>query len=133
MLLNSTDSQFHGYIKDEYTTLPETTDRILATAVTANWSYRAGDIDFAAAYAATRTALVDAFAHTPSLALQQTLYAMGRRVIDTVAEVDQVRLSLPNKHHFAVDLEPFGLDNPGTVFIAADRPYGLIEGTVNRR
>ena len=44
----------------------------------------------------------------------------------------EVRLSLPNRHHFLVDLAPFGLDNPGEVFVAADRPYGLIEGTVLR-
>jgi urate oxidase len=42
----------------------------------------------------------------------------------------EVRLALPNKHHFEVDISPFGLDNSGEVIYAADRPYGLIEGTV---
>ncbi len=139
LLLNSTDSEFSGFVDDDYTTLPPTTDRILATAVDATWRYATHDdgaasgLDFEKAYAAARTALVEAFADTYSLSLQQTLYAMGSRVLDKVAEVTEVSLSLPNKHHFLVDLTPFQRDNPGEVFIAADRPYGLIEGTVIRR
>ncbi|MGH8878051.1 MAG: factor-independent urate hydroxylase [Stackebrandtia sp.] len=132
LLLNSTDSEFTGYIVDEYTTLPEATDRILATAVDATWTYAGTDIDFARAHATARSALIEGFADTYSLSLQQTLYAMGERVLDAVTEVTQVSLSLPNKHHFLYNLEPFGLDNPGLVFNAADRPYGLIEGTVKR-
>jgi urate oxidase len=55
---------------------------------------------------------------------------MGARVVSTCPGVDEVRLRLPNRHHLLVDLEPFGLDNPGEVFHVDDRPYGLIEGTV---
>jgi urate oxidase len=117
---------------DEYTTLEPTDDRILATAVTASWRYAAGTVDHDKAYAAARNALVAAFAGTYSYALQQTLYAMGRRLLDDVPEAVEVSLSLPNKHHFLVDLAPFHRDNPGLVFHAADRPYGLIEGTVTR-
>jgi urate oxidase len=76
--------------------------------------------------------LLEAFADTHSLSLQQTLYAMGERVLKHGDELVEVRLALPNKHHFLVDLSPFQLDNPGEVFHAADRPYGLIEGTVLR-
>lgn len=79
-----------------------------------------------------RASLLEAFASTYSLSLQQTLYAMGARVLDECAEVCEVRLGLPNKHHFAVDLSPFGMANPNETFYAADRPYGLIEGGVLR-
>ncbi|WP_018655449.1 factor-independent urate hydroxylase [Actinomadura flavalba] len=130
VVLNSTDSEFHGYIQDEYTTLPPTNDRILATEVTARWRHRGTGADFAASFASARACLLEAFAGTYSLSLQQTLYAMGRRVLETRPELCEVRLAMPNKHHFDVDLTPFGLDNPGLVFHAADRPYGLIEGTV---
>ena len=34
--------------------------------------------------------------------------------------------------HVLVDLSPFGVDNDGEVFIATDRPYGLIEARVQR-
>jgi urate oxidase len=83
-------------------------------------------------HAEARRQLIEAFAETHSLSLQQTLYAMGRRVLDHRPEIAEVRLVLPNKHHFTVDLAPFGLKNPGTVLLATDRPYGVIEGTVIR-
>jgi urate oxidase len=84
------------------------------------------------AFSGARTALVEAFAASYSLALQQTLFEMGGALLDAVPSAAEVRLSLPNRHHFAVDLSPFGLENPNEVFFAADRPYGLIEGTVRR-
>jgi urate oxidase len=132
VVLKSTGSEFHGYHRDRYTTLPETTDRVLATAVTARWRHQRRDVDWAASFTAARDALLRAFATTHSLALQQTLYKMGEAVLTGQEEIAEIRLSLPNKHHFAVDLAPFGLDNPNEVFFAADRPYGLIEGTVRR-
>jgi len=138
VVLNSTASEFHGYVEDEYTTLPETRDRVLATAVLAQWRHTETDnaeilsADFDGEYDAARAAMLEAFASTYSLSLQQSLYAMGTRVLDECAGVCEVRLALPNKHHFTVDLSPFGMDNPNETFYAADRPYGLIEGTVLR-
>lgn len=132
VVLKSTGSEFHGFPRDRYTTLPETTDRILATAVTARWRYQHLDVDWAKSFTEVRRILMQAFAATHSLALQQTLYAMGEQVLQERSEVAEVRLSLPNKHHFLVDLGAFELDNDNEVFFAADRPYGLIEGTVLR-
>ena len=132
VVLKSTGSEFWGFPRDRYTTLPETKDRILATNVTARWRHTGAEGDWAESYAETRRVLLETFALKHSLALQQTLYAMGEAVLTARPEVSEVRLSLPNKHHFLVDLAPFGLDNPGEVFYAADRPYGLIEGTVSR-
>jgi urate oxidase len=132
VVLNSTDSEFWGYIDDAYTTLPETTDRVLATEVTAQWRHTSGEGAWEESYPAARRHLLEAFAETYSLSLQQTLYAMGERLLEGRPEVCEVRLALPNKHHFIVDLTPFGLENPGEVYYAADRPYGLIEGAVLR-
>ncbi|MER6911920.1 factor-independent urate hydroxylase [Streptomyces sp. NPDC000594] len=137
-VLNSTHSEFHGYIKDRYTTLKEAYDRILATDVSARWRYRwdADDDgpapDWDTAWDRARTHLLRAFAETYSRSLQQTLYGMGTRVIEGDDLIDEIRLSLPNNHHFLVDLEPFGLSNDHEVYLAADRPYGLIEATVLR-
>jgi urate oxidase len=136
-VMNSTDSEFWGYAKDKYTTLQETQDRILATDVNARWRFNWTDDsdevpDWERSYVLVRGHLLTAFAETYSLSLQQTLYAMGTRVIDSIREIDEIRLSLPNKHHFLVDLAPFDLKNDNEVYIAADRPYGLIEGTVLR-
>ncbi|MED7951980.1 factor-independent urate hydroxylase [Streptomyces sp. BE303] len=138
VVLNSTNSEFWGYIKDRYTTLREAYDRILATQVTARWKYGYTGRDDEAqpnwnrSYTHVRRHLLEAFAETYSYSLQQTLHAMGTRVLNNRAEVDEVRLELPNKHHFLVDLEPFGLKNENEVYYAADRMYGLIEGTVHR-
>ena len=132
VLLKSSGSEFRGFLQDPYTTLEPTEDRILATAVTAHWRNAQRDTDWDLCFAGARAALVEAFAVTHSRSLQQTLYAMGEAVLAARPEVSEVRLTLPNKHHFLVDLGPFGLDNPGAVFFAADRPYGLIEGAVQR-
>ncbi len=132
IVLKSTGSEFHGFLEDPYTTLAPTDDRILATAVAAGWRMAAAEADWAECFRGARAALAEAFAVTHSLSLQQTLHAMGQAVLAARPEVCEVRLALPNKHHFLVDLAPFGLDNPGEVFYAADRPYGLIEGTVSR-
>jgi urate oxidase len=132
VLLNTTDSEFAGFATDEYTTLAETHDRILATEVQASWRFRdaVADVDWATAFQHARQALVDGFVDTYSYSLQQTLYAMGSAVLNAVPQICEVRLALPNKHHFLVDLAPFGLPNDNEVYFAADRPYGLIEGHV---
>jgi urate oxidase len=135
VVLKSTGSEFKGFLVDDYTTLPEADDRILATSLTATWRYADGveaQVDWNATYDAVRTLLLSTFATTYSRALQETLYAMGRAVLEAHGEIAEISFAAPNKHHFLVDLEPFGLDNPGEVFIAADRPYGLIEATVVR-
>lgn len=131
VVLNTTGSEFVGFAVDEYTTLQPAADRILATAVDARWRYcEPGDWDDL--WTRARDCLLAAFAETYSRSLQQTLFAMGAQVIAEVPQVAEVRLRLPNRHHFLADLAPFGRDNPGTVYWAADRPYGLIEGTVLR-
>ena len=132
VVLKSTGSEFKGYLKDRYTTLPEADDRILATSLVARWRYEGIDVDWNAAYADVLGRMLDTFATTYSRALQETLYLMGKRVIESRNDVAEVRFSAPNKHHFLVDLSPFGLPNDNEVYYAADRPYGLIEGIVTR-
>lgn len=132
VLLKSTGSEFFGFLKDEYTTLEETHDRVMATSLTAHWRFSSTDVDWDAAYALVKAAVIREFATLQSLALQQTLWKIGTAILESVPEVAEVKMSAPNKHHFAVNLEPFGLTNPGEVFIAADRPYGLIQATVMR-
>ena len=133
-LLKSTGSQFKGFLTDAYTTLPETDDRVMATSLVATWRYGAGALadgfDFDAAHAAVRAALVEQFATLHSLALQQTLWHMGKTALERVPEAVEIRLLAPNKHHFAYDLARFGTENHGEVFHADDRPYGLIQAVV---
>ncbi|WP_350279656.1 factor-independent urate hydroxylase [Kribbella sp. HUAS MG21] len=132
VVLKSTGSEFHGFLKDKYTTLQETNDRILATSLVARWRYDHTEVDWDKSYDGIKRLLLAQFANIHSLALQQTLYGMGSAVLEQHPEVAEIKFSAPNKHHFLVDLSPFGVENPGEVFIAADRPYGLIEATVTR-
>ena len=132
VVLKSTGSEFAGFYKDRYTTLAETTDRILATSLTARWRYGDAGVSWDEAFWRVREILLERFALLHSRALQQTLYEMGAAVLAERDDIVEVRLSAPNKHHFLADLAPFGLDNPGEVFHAADRPYGLIQCAVRR-
>ncbi len=133
VVLKSTGSEFRGFLRDRYTTLAEADDRILATSLTATWRYAdGGGVDWNQTYDDVRALLLATFATTYSRALQETLYAMGRAVLEAHDEIEEISFAAPNRHHHLVDLAPFGLDNPGEVFIAADRPYGLIEATVTR-
>jgi urate oxidase len=132
VLLKSTGSQFRGFLVDGYTTLAETDDRVLATSLVARWRYASTAEAWDELYADVLQRLVERFAQVNSRALQQTLWEMGKAVLEAHPQIVEIRLSAPNKHHFLVDLAPFGLDNPGEVFHAADRPYGLIEATVTR-
>ncbi|NEA30274.1 factor-independent urate hydroxylase [Streptomyces sp. SID13031] len=131
-VLKSTGSEFHGFLKDKYTTLKETDDRILATSLVARWRYDHTEVDWDKSYDQIKGLLLEQFARIHSLALQQTLYGMGEAVLQQHPEVAEIKFSAPNKHHFLVDLSPFDVENPGEVFIAADRPYGLIEASVVR-
>ena len=132
VLLKSTGSEFHDFLVDGYTTLAPTDDRVLATSLTARWRWSVPPSDYDPAYDELRGLLVSGFGSLHSLALQQTLWEMGRRVLEARDDVAEIRLSAPTKHHYLVDLSPFGLDNPGEVFNAGDRPYGLIEVVVER-
>ncbi len=135
-VLKSTGSEFKGFLVDKYTTLQETDDRVMATSMTARWRYEGTsatrETDWDKNYEDIKAIMLSAYATTYSRALQETLYAMGGAVLDAHPEVAEVRFSAPNKHHFLYDLTPFDLENNGEVFIAADRPYGLIEASVSR-
>ncbi len=132
VLLKSTDSEFFDFYQDKYTTLAPTHDRVMATAVTGQWWHTEDIADWQSAFDSALTAMTDTFAGHHSFALQQTMFAMGKEMIAAQPTIGEVRFSLPNKHHFVVDLSHFGLENNNEVFHAADRPYGLIEGTIHR-
>jgi urate oxidase len=131
-ILKSAKSGFSGFRRDRFTTLRETEDRILATAVTAWWVYGGTEVSYGPVREAVRRTLLETFAEHESASVQHTLHAMGEAVLEQHAEVDEIRLTLPNKHHLPVDLSPFGLENRNEIFVATEEPYGLIEATLRR-
>jgi len=132
VILKSSHSAFAGFPRDEYTTLPETHDRIFATSLTATWRYRDLDVSFDTAWRAVHKALLESFAEHHSASVQHTLHAMGQAVIESVDDVTSIHLVMPNKHHLPVDLARLGLENRNEIFVPTDEPHGLIEGTVTR-
>ena len=132
MLLKTTNSAFVGYPKDEFTVLPETTDRILATECEAKWEYTSIELDFEALHHQIRQLLLRTFAGHQSLSVQHTLYAIGEKILQENDEVKEISLIMPNKHHIPFNLEPFGQENTNEIFVATDAPFGYITGTVTR-
>jgi urate oxidase len=131
-ILKSSHSAFAGFPRDEFTTLAETRDRLLATSLAATWSYVEPDIDFGPAWTAVRRTLLEAFAEHNSESVQHTLHAMGQAVLDSIPGVAAIRLVMPNRHHLPIDLSRFALENRNEIFVATEEPYGLIEATVTR-
>ena len=134
VVLKSTGSRFKDFLVDEYTTLQPTDDRVMATSLTARWRLTApaDDTDWNGMYAGVKAAMLERFALLDSLALQQTLWHMGRAALEAYPAIAEIRLGAPNRHHFIVDLSRFDEENENEVFHADDRPYGLIQATALR-
>ncbi len=131
-VIKTTGSGFAGFLKDQYTTLAETSDRIFSTRVDATWVYAASSSDFSDAGDRARQILLETFATHDSKSVQQTMYAMGEALLAGLPEISSVSLSMPNKHRILVNLEQFGLGNANEIFIATSEPFGLIKATVTR-
>ena len=135
IVMKTTKSAFAAFDRDRYTTLPEVDDRLMATKIRATWGYRAGGdgFDFDVAWKRATVALMDSFAEHFSPSVQASIWIMGTAMMDAEPSIEWVRMVLPNLHHWKVDLAPFGLDNPGEVFVSTTEPHGLIDATVHRR
>lgn len=133
-ILKTSKSAFAGYLKDEFTTLPETQDRLLGTVLDGDWTFAPGtnDLDFNHMHCAIRAMLLDVFAQHQSLSVQHTLYAMAEQVLKAFDPIEEIHLTMPNKHCLLFDLARFGLENPNQVFVPTDEPSGLIEARVSR-
>jgi urate oxidase len=133
VILKTAGSEFVGFIKDRLTTLPEATDRLFGTAVRAQWAYRSPAVPFAELRARIRAILLDVFSEHYSKSVQHTLYAMGEAALEKVPEIEDIELTMPNKHCLLVDLSRFGQDNPNEIFVPIDEPHGTIEARLRRQ
>jgi urate oxidase len=132
-VIKTTGSGFSGFLKDEYTTLQDTTDRIFATSVDVTWDFLpAASPHYNAVFETACRVIPETFAGHESLSVQQTIYAMGEALLNRVPEMATVSFTLPNQHRIPVDLSPFHLSNQNEIFVATSEPFGLIKGTVAR-
>ena len=131
-VLKTTQSGWSGFAEGGYRTLPDTDDRILATSVTATWTYAPGGVDYAKVWAGVHEQIATTFTDHYSPSVQNTIYRMGTAVLQRFAEIDRISFELPNRHHIFYDLSPFGLANEKEIFWVTVEPYGLITATVER-
>jgi urate oxidase len=131
IVMKTAKSAFEGFPRDRWTTLPETADRLMATALRATWRYSRPYVAFGRLWQEVRRILLETFADHDSRSVQHTLYAMGEAVLETV-DVEEIHLAMPNRHHLPVDLGKLGLENRNEIFVATTEPYGLIEATLRR-
>jgi urate oxidase len=132
-VVKTTASEFWGFIRDEYTTLPDVRDRIFGTTIASTWVFDIADHDFTLCYEKIRCAIIEVFATHYSLSVQQTLYEAGQRALDCCASVQSINLTMPNQHRIPFNLEPFKLENNNQIFVTMDEPYGLISATISRK
>jgi len=130
--MKSTASGWVNYVMDDYTTLPETRDRIAATAMDASWLWSRPPEDFPTANAKLLATMLEVFATTYSEGVQDSLYRMGEAGLAAVPELAEISMACPNKHFLPINLAPFGMSSDNTVFTATDEPHGQIECTVGR-
>jgi urate oxidase len=130
--MKSTQSGWANYLKDRYTTIPETTDRMCATSMVASWNWSAKPASYPATNKKILDTLLEVFSTTYSSSVQDSLYRMGEAVLATVAEISEISMACPNIHFIPMNLSAFGLDNNNQVFLPTDEPHGQIECTVGR-
>ena len=133
VIMKTSGSAFEGYIQDSLTTLPPAKDRLLGTALRANWNYTRADVAFSSLRKKVREILLTKFAGHQSKSVQHTLYAMGKDVLEEIAEIEEIELAMPNKHCLLVDLSRFGQDNPNEIFVPVDEPHGNIQARLRRQ
>jgi urate oxidase len=132
LILKSAQSGFEGYPKCEFTTLPETNDRIFATAVTAGWKWAKEPKSYTEANRRIMGAMTGPFLEKFSPSVQTTMYQMGEEALKSCPEISEVSLQMPNKHYLLFNLKPFGMENPNVIFTATDEPHGQIEAVIRR-
>ena len=132
LVLKTTNSGFENFVRDEFTTLPETRDRIFATKLKATWTYKKKPESYSKANGKILEAMLKVFAKNYSPSVQATLFQMGEAALKVAPEISKIHIAMPNKHCLLINLKPFGLENKNELFVPTDEPHGQIEGTIAR-
>ena len=132
IILKTAHSAFHGFKRDKLTTLPDSHDRLLGTEASIEWPYTRTDLDFTATRFRIFDTLLSTFANHESLSVQHTLYAMAEAALAIAPQIDEITLTMPNRHNIPVDLSRFNQDNPNTIFVPTDEPHGYIHARITR-
>jgi len=130
--MKSTQSGWENYVKDRFTTIPPTADRMCATSMVASWKWSGKPLNYPAANSKILDTVLEVFSMTYSKSVQDSLYRMGEAALAAVPEISEISMACPNMHFIPINLSAFGLDNNNDVFLPTDEPHGQIECTVGR-
>ncbi|XEC95470.1 factor-independent urate hydroxylase [Paenibacillus tarimensis] len=128
-LIKVKGSGFAGFIRDEYTTLPETADRPLFIYLDIHWTYeRAEDAFVTASGCYVPAEQVRDIAHTVfheinSPSIQHLIYHIGRRILQRFPQLASVRFESNNRTWETVVEEIPG--SAGRVYTEPRPPYGF--------
>jgi urate oxidase len=129
--MKSTQSGWENYVKDKYTTIPPTGDRMCATSMVATWKWSGKPASYPATNLKILDTVLEVFSATYSRSVQDSLYRMGEAALAAVPEISEISMACPNMHFIPMNLSAFGMDN-NDVFLPTDEPHGQIECTVGR-
>lgn len=132
LIMKTTESGFSDFVTDEFRTLPDTTDRILASQVKAAWKFSSVPEDYVVVREQILGVMMEEFSTRFSPSVQTTLFQMAEAALKAVPEISEVHLAMPNKHYLLINLQPFSMENKNEVFLPTDEPHGQIEATVSR-
>jgi len=130
--MKSTQSGWENYVKDGYTTIPPTADRMCATSMVVSWKWSGKPLSYPATNKKILDTVLEVFSMTYSKSVQDSLYRMGEAALAAVPEISEISMACPNMHFIPMNLSAFGLDNNNDVFLPTDEPHGQIECTVGR-
>lgn len=137
-VLKTTQSGFEGFIRDKFTLLPEVRERLLATEIQAIWSYSVKPSCYNKAYETVKKVLMDVFFGPPEIgvyspSVQNTLYLMAEKVLQSMPEIERIKLSMPNLHFLPVSMPTIGVAFEHDVYVPTDEPHGTIGASLTRK
>lgn len=123
-LLRLGGSAFHGFVRDQYTTLPEIHNRPLHMGLDLEWTYTTPDLAFSAGAipSAVRRIIREVFESFESGSIQQVIYQMGARILAEQPAIAEVHLEANNRTWDTVA----GQGETLGIYTDARPPYGCL-------
>ena len=124
-LLRLGGSAFEGFVRDQYTTLPDIKDRPLHMWLDLEWTYVDPGASAAARTGVTARAhhiVLDTFEQFESGSIQQVIYRMGQRLLEEIPTLAEVHLEANNRTWDTI-VEPGATLG---VYTDARPPYGCL-------
>jgi urate oxidase / 2-oxo-4-hydroxy-4-carboxy-5-ureidoimidazoline decarboxylase len=129
-LLRLGGSSFHGFVRDEYTTLPDIKNRPLHMCLDLEWTYESPESAFSKGAIVTRVrqTVHEVFNSFESGSIQQAIYQMGSKILANISAIEEVHLEANNRTWDTVVEHG---DEIG-VYTEARPPYGCLGLTLKR-